>query len=117
MFRVFLLFLLLFMYKMITDIRPSPLKNKRYRATIKMHDGSEKKIDFGLKDGVTYIDNMRTSQERHNYLQRHLANPIEKKLIENLIPSPSLLSALLLWGKHKSLEKNVDELNKLWKNK
>jgi len=107
---------------MIIDIRPSPLKMKRYRATIKMHDrksDNEKllKIDFGLKDGVTYIDNMRTSQERHNYLQRHLANPIEKKLIENLIPSPSLLSALLLWGKSKSLEKNVETLNKLFKEK
>ena len=100
---------------MIIDIIPSPLKNKRYRAIIIKHNGDKQNIDFGLKDGVTYIDNMRTSQERHNYLQRHLANPIEKKLIENLIPSPSLLSALLLWGKHKSLDKNVDELNRLWK--
>jgi hypothetical protein len=108
---------------MITDIRPSPLKNKRYRATIKMHDGISGsdgqakllKIDFGLKDGVTYIDGMRTTQERRNYLARHLANPIERKLIENLVPSSALLSAALLWGKHKSLEKNVEELNKLWK--
>ena len=99
---------------MITDIRPSPLKMKRYRATILKEDGSKQKIDFGLKDGVTYIDNMRKTQERHNYLQRHLANKKEKYLIENLIPSPSLLSATLLWGKYKSLEKNVEELNKLW---
>ena len=105
---------------MITDIRPSPLKTKRFRATILKHDGTKQRIDFGLKDGVTYIDKLpngtsvRTTQERNNYLKRHLANPIEKKLIENLIPSPSLLSALLLWGKHTSLEKNVDELNKLW---
>lgn len=102
---------------MIIDIRPSPVKNKRYRAIILKHNGEKQKIDFGLKDGVTYIDGMRTTQERHNYLQRHLANPIEKKLIENLIPSPSLLSALLLWGKHTSLEKNVKELNKLFKEK
>lgn len=88
---------------------------KRYRATILKEDGSKQKIDFGLKDGVTYIDNMRTTQERHNYLQRHLANKKEKYLIENLIPSPSLLSATLLWGKYKSLEKNVEELNKLFK--
>ena len=100
---------------MITDIKPSPIKNKRFRATILKHDGTRQYIDFGLKDGRTYIDNMRTKQERHNYLQRHLANPTERKLIENLVPSPSLLSAVLLWGKHKSLEKNVDELNKLWK--
>ena len=96
-------------------MKPSPLKMKRFRATILKHDGTKQRIDFGLKDGVTYIDGMRTTQERHNYLQRHLANPIERKLIENLIPSPSLLSAVLLWGKHKSLEKNVEELNNLWK--
>jgi hypothetical protein len=100
---------------MIIDIKPSPTKYKRYRATILQHNGVEKKIDFGLKDGTTYIDNMRTTQERHNYWQRHLANNTEKKLIENLVPSPSLLSAMLLWGKSKSLEKNVEELNKLWK--
>ena len=100
---------------MIIDIKPSTKKNKRFQATILQHNGKEKKIDFGLKDGVTYIDNMRTTQERHNYWQRHLANKTEKKLIENLVPSPSLLSAMLLWGKSKSLEKNVEELNKLWK--
>lgn len=109
---------------MIVDIKPSPLKTKRFRATILKHNGERAKllfIDFGLKDGVTYIDKttngapLRTTQERHNYLQRHLANKTEKKLIENLVPSPSLLSAVLLWGKHTSLEKNVDELNKLWK--
>jgi len=100
---------------MITDIRPSPLKMKRYRATIKMHNGTEKKIDFGLKGGSTYIDGDRTNKERENYLKRHLANKTEKYLIENLIPSPSLLSAYLLWGPTKSLEKNVSELNKLWK--
>ena len=106
---------------MIIDIKPSPLKYKRYRATIKMKDGSERNIDFGLKGGVTYIDKLpngtplRTSQERQNYLARHLANKTEQKLISNLIPSPSLLSAYLLWGPTKSLEKNVELLNKLWK--
>jgi hypothetical protein len=100
---------------MITDIKPSPVKNKRFRATILLKDGKERNIDFGLKDGVTYIDNMRTKQERKNYLARHLANKTERTLIENLVPSPSLLSASLLWGNSKSLSKNIDELNKLWK--
>lgn len=100
---------------MIIDLKPSPLKTKRFRATILKSDEKKQKIDFGLKDGVTYIDNMRTSQERHNYWQRHLGNKTEEKLITNLTPSASVLSAYLLWGKHKSLEKNVEELNKLWK--
>jgi hypothetical protein len=106
---------------MITDIKPSPLKTKRFRATVLEHNGKEKIIDFGLKGGVTYIDKLpngtplRTSQERRNYLARHLGNKTEQKLITNLIPSPSLLSAYLLWGPTKSLEKNIEELNKLWK--
>ena len=99
---------------MITDIKLSPLKYKRYRATILKQDGSKQKIDFGLKNGITYIDG-RTKVERENYIKRHLGNPIEKRLIENLIPSPSLLSMKLLWGKYNELEKNVNELNKLWK--
>lgn len=99
---------------MITDIKPSPLKYKRYRATIKMHDNTIKEIDFGLKGGTTYIDG-RTNNERLAYLRRHLANKKENELINNLIPSPSLLSAYLLWGPSKSLETNIDELNKLFK--
>jgi hypothetical protein len=99
---------------MIIDVRPSPLKYKRYRATISKHNGEEMKIDFGLKGGTTYIDG-RTNKERENYLKRHLANKTESKLINELIPSPSLLSAYLLWGPTKSLNKNIDELNKLWK--
>lgn len=102
---------------MIIDVKPSPIKNKRFRATVLLHNGKERKIDFGLKDGATYIDNMRTTQERHNYWQRHLGNKTEEKLITNLIPSASVLSAFLLWGKHKSLEKNIEELNKLWEKK
>jgi len=101
---------------MIIDIKPSTKTNKRFQATILQHNGIEKKIDFGLKDGTTFIDG-RTNNERLAYLKRHLANKTEKKLIENLIPSASLLSATLLWGKHKSLSKNVHELNKLWLNR
>jgi hypothetical protein len=99
---------------MIIDIKPSPLKHKRFRATILQHNGIEKKIDFGLKGGNTYIDG-RTTQEKENYLKRHLANATENKLINNLVPSASLLSAKLLWGPTKSIEKNINQLNKLWK--
>jgi len=99
---------------MIVDIKPSPLKNKRYRATILKNDGTKQLIDFGLKGGTTYIDG-RTNKEKENYLKRHLANSTENKLINNLIPSASLLSSKLLWGPSKSLDKNINELNKLWK--
>jgi len=127
MFYIFLLYFLLFLSLihgfffspfskrgMIVDIKPSPLKNKRYRATILKNDGTKQLIDFGLKGGTTYIDG-RTNKEKENYLKRHLANSTENKLINNLIPSASLLSSKLLWGPSKSLDKNINELNKLWK--
>lgn len=95
---------------MITKIIDSPLQFKRYR--VFMDNG--KHYDFGLKGGSTYIDH-KDKLIRQNYLKRHLANKTEKKLIENLIPSPSLFSATLLWGKHTDINKNINELNKLWK--
>jgi len=97
---------------MIVKIQDSPIQYKRYR--VWMDDG--KHYDFGLFDGDTYIDH-HDKQKRLNYLKRHLANETEKKLIENLVPSPALFSALLLWGKHTSLRANIDELNKMWKKK
>lgn len=98
---------------MIISIKPSPVKNKRFRATILKHEGKEMKIDFGYPSGSTYIDGNRTNDERYAYLARHLGNKREKYLIENNILSPALLSAKILWGSSKSLQKNVDELNKL----
>lgn len=72
-----------------------------------------KEYDFGYRNGETYIDH-GDSLKRINYWKRHLGNKTEKKLIENLVPSPSLFSAMLLWGKHKDIYQNIDELNKLW---
>lgn len=95
---------------MIIKIINSPIEFKRYR--VFMDNG--KHFDFGLKDGSTYIDH-KDKLLRENYLKRHLANKKEKYLIENLIPSPALFSALLLWGKHTDIKKNINELNRLWK--
>ena len=95
---------------MIIKVEKSPLKHKRLQVT--MNDG--KKYNFGLLGGETYIDH-HDANKRRNYWLRHYANPIEKILIDKLIPSPSLFSAYLLWGSHKTLEQNVTELNNLWK--
>jgi hypothetical protein len=35
----------------------------------------------------------------------HLGNATEYKLITNLIPSPSLFSAYILWGSYTDIEK------------
>ena len=94
---------------MITKIEKSPLKNKRFRVYL----DNNKYYDFGFINGSTYIDHY-DKNKRTNYLKRHYANPTEKYLIDNLIPSPSLFSAFLLWGHYRSLNQNIDYLNELF---
>ena len=48
---------------------------------------------------------------------RHYGNDTERKLIDNLVPSPSLLSWYILWGASTSVEANIKHLNALLKNK
>lgn len=95
---------------MIIKINNSPLKTKRFR--LWMDNG--KYYDFGYKYGSTYIDN-HNKKLRSAYWKRHLGNETEKILIQNLVPSPSLFSAMLLWGKYDDLNKNIQYLNHLWK--
>lgn len=97
---------------MIIKIENSPVKYKRYRAF--MDNG--KHYDFGMLGGESYLEH-KDADKRRNYWARHYANPVEKIMIDTLTPSPSLFSAYLLWGSHSSLEKNVKELNDLWKYK
>jgi hypothetical protein len=93
----------------IVDIKTSPLKNKRFR--VLMDNG--KYYDFGLRNGSTFLDH-KDLVKRENYIKRHYANPIEKRLIDNLVPSPALFSMYLLWGKYTNLNDNVNHLNNLW---
>lgn len=97
---------------MIIKVEASPIKTKRFRAT--MDNG--KYFDFGFDRARTYIDH-KDKTLKMNYLKRHLGNPIEKQLITNLTPSPALFSAYLLWGKYTDLQKNINHLNNLWKKK
>lgn len=97
---------------MIIKIEPSPVSHKRFR--VYMDTG--KHYDFGLDTGMTFIDH-HDIKKRDNYRKRHLANSVEKELNANLVPSPSLFSMFLLWGKYTDLQKNIDYLNSLWKKK
>lgn len=101
---------------MITKITRSPLANKRYRVFVEMHNGQEKTFDFGFPSATTYVDEGDV-EKRYYYRLRHFANPVEKTLITNLVPSPALFSMALLWGKYASLSKNVKLLNRIWKKK
>ena len=76
----------------IIDILKSPKANKRFR--IIMDDG--KIIDFG-SNGQAFIHH-KDIKKRNGYIARHFGNTIEKNLISNLIPSPSLMSMYILWN-------------------
>lgn len=95
---------------MIISLIASPRIKKRFRAVFA--DGKE--IDFGLKGGQTYIDH-KNRDKKLNYWRRHWANKTERKLIQNLVPSPALLSAMLLWGGSTDLDRNIQTLNNLWR--
>jgi len=97
---------------MIVQITKSPVAHKRYR--VKMDNG--KIYDFGLDVGKTYIDH-KNKALRKNYWARHLGNPTERKLIQNLVPSPSLFSAMLLWGPKLTIKENATLLNNMWQMK
>jgi hypothetical protein len=91
----------------IIDIKPSEKANKRFQVT--MNNGET--FDFGYKNGSTYIDH-HDKIKRNNYWARHQNHPKEKELLLNFIPSPSLFSAHLLWGKSKNINKNINNLNR-----
>ena len=78
-------------------IENSNRKDKRFMATFK--DGT--KVHFGLKGASTFIDGKRTEVERNNYLKRH-----DVREDFNNPKTAGSLSANILWGNSKSLDKN-----------
>lgn len=92
----------------IVSLEKSNRKDKKY--VVLLDDG--KSYHFGLKNSITYVEGA-TKQKRDAFLARHLNNPLEKKLIENVIPSPALFSVYLLW-QTPSLDENVKILNRLF---
>jgi hypothetical protein len=95
----------------ILDIIKSPSVNKRFRVYL----NDDTYYDFGLKNGQTYLDH-KEELLKVNYWKRHIASPRENYLINNLIPSPALFSAYLLWGPYPNIYKNIENLNYLFKN-
>ena len=92
----------------IIYITESPRLFKKYR--VYLNDGTY--YDFGLDKSQTYLDH-HDKTIRQNYQARHLANSVERQLIETLTPSPALFSYMLLWGEHTDLIKNIEYLNSL----
>ena len=92
----------------IVSLEKSNRKDKKY--VVLLDNG--KSYHFGLKNAITYVEGA-TKEKRDAFLARHLNNPLEKKLIENVIPSPALFSVYLLWNT-PSLEKNIKILNRMF---
>ena len=98
-------------------IEPSPVRNKRFRAVVVSDDGVVTRVDFGQRGGAeTFLDH-KDLKKKAAYWKRHYANESERKLIDTLTPSPSVLSAFLLWGPTSDLKTNVTKLNELWYSK
>jgi len=91
----------------IESLEKSTQKNKKYKVVLT--DGSV--YHFGLKNSKTFVEGA-SQKTRDAFLERHLNNPLEKKLIEDITPSPALFSVYLLWAT-PSLENNVKILNRL----
>ncbi len=96
---------------MIVDLQKSPRKFKRFRVVL---DNGET-YDFGYSLGKTYIDH-GDKRKRAQYWARHYTGT-EKNLIDNLIPSPALFSAVLLWSRYTNIYANIGYLNELWARK
>lgn len=97
---------------MIEKFSNSNVKNKRFKIT--MDNG--KSYNFGYSLGQTYIDH-HNKNLRLRYWARHYANDKERELIDNLVPSPALFSAMILWGKYENAHDNISYLNDLWEYK
>ena len=90
---------------MITRVIKSNKKDKKMTAIL----DNGKEIHFGSATSQTYVEGA-TKEKRDNYFRRHLANPVERHHVENLVMSPALLSAYVLWYT-PDMNKNIDLLN------
>lgn len=101
---------------MIVSVSKSNVKNKRFMATIRGEDGKLRRFHFGYEGAYTYLDGA-SDAVRDAYRKRHYGNPTERQLIDNLVPSPSLLSWYLIWGENRNIDANIRALNRMWEKK
>lgn len=79
----------------------SPIKGKKFRINMGDHHH-----DFGSDVGKTYVSG-RTDKEKQAWIARHKTNPNWDKFHSGIFMARSLL-----WGPHKSLNKNIKEYEK-----
>jgi len=81
------------------SLKESNRKGKRY---VMVLDEPKRTLHFGSDVGSTYIDH-GDKTKRENYLKRHMVNEDWDSV------NPGSLSKFLLWGKSKSLKRNLAE--------
>lgn len=86
-------------------VEPSSAKNKRFTA-IFSNGKKEKKVNFGLRGGSTYIDH-KDKKKRSAYRARHKVD-----LKTNDPMRAGYLSMFLLWGDSTSLQVNIKDYKK-----
>ncbi len=96
---------------MITRVVKSTRKGKKLTAILS--DGQQ--IHFGSDVSQTYTEGA-SKEKRDAYMRRHMANAVEKHHIENLVMSPALLSAYVLWNT-PDMAQNIKILNKKLRSK
>ena len=84
----------------LLSVTTSKRKDKRLTAKFKV-GGRTESVSFGLKGGKTYVDG-RSWAEKEQYLARH--RPNEKWSDPTTRGS---LAKHILWGRHRSIDKNV----------
>jgi len=90
----------------LLEVIPSITPKKRYTAVFELDNGKQKKVSFGDPNMESYIMH-HDKERRENYRRRHA-----KDLNTNDPTRAGYLSYYLLWGKHRSLEKNIASYKK-----
>lgn len=97
----------------LLKVGKSNKKDKRLTAIFRGEDGKEKRVDFGAKEGSTYIDH-KDKEKRSAYVKRHGNNPLEKPYLnkKKYADKPANLAMDLLWGSSSNLKENIKNYKK-----
>lgn len=92
----------------LLEIVESPDPKKRYMAIFEKEDGKKKKVKFGDPTMESYVMH-HDKERRDNYRSRHA-----RDLRTNDPTRAGFLSFFILWGKSKSIHKNIEEYKRLF---
>lgn len=97
----------------LLKIEKSNKKNKRLTAIFQDKEGKKKSVDFGAKDGSTYIDH-KDENKRKAYISRHSKNPLETPILgkAKYATSPANLAMDILWGNSSNIKENIKQYKK-----